>query len=157
MHLSCHDHGETVSYSVSDSVSSHLRLWLPFRNLLRLCPLGLFPVGRGSNAVQAMFISSTYITSVLGLLYNIWSTFLADLFFMLRGLGWNALRHWGQILRVLGIRFPKKHHALHSTSSKHVALQVSASGLMRLAEKRSHVTIVCYDLLKFFVACQSFI
>jgi len=57
-----------------------------------------FPVGCGSNAVQAMFISSTHITSVVGLLYNIWSTFLADVFFMLRGLGWNVLRHWGQIL-----------------------------------------------------------
>jgi len=77
--------------------SSHLRLWLPFRNLLLLRPLGPFPVGRGSNGVQAMFICSTYITSVVGLLYKL-STFLADLFFMLRGLGWNALRPWGQIL-----------------------------------------------------------
>merc|ERR1712072_1621764 len=80
------------SYSVSNSVSSHLRLWLPFRNLLHISPLAPFPVGRGSNAVQAMFISSTYITSVLGLLYNIWSTFLADLFFMLRQLYMQNLR-----------------------------------------------------------------
>merc|ERR1719321_1302435 len=50
-----------------------------------LRPLGPFPVGRGSNAVQAMlnclFISSTYITSVVRLLYNVWSTFFADLVF----------------------------------------------------------------------------
>merc|ERR1712118_200932 len=68
---------EKVSYSVSNSVSSPLRLWLPFRlpfrNLLHSSSLGPFPVGRGSNAVQAMFISSTHITSVVGLLYNIWT------------------------------------------------------------------------------------
>merc|ERR1719265_855470 len=58
----------------SNSVNSHLRPWLPFQNLLCLRPLGTFPVGRRSNAA-----------SVVGLLY-------------MRGLGWNALRHWGQIL-----------------------------------------------------------
>jgi len=58
------------------------------------CP---FPVGRGSNAVQATFNCSTFITSIIGFLY-IWLAFLADLFFMLQSLGWNALRHWGQII-----------------------------------------------------------
>jgi len=68
-----------------------------------------FPVGRGSNAVRAMFITSTDIASVVGLLYT-WSDngrlslqicfsccmALAGMFVC--QFVWNALRHWGQIL-----------------------------------------------------------